>query len=47
MSELEKLMNQVKELTSCNDKVDLLQKIGKKLLTEYVIKVQDVTVCKV
>lgn len=29
MSELEKLMNQVKELTSCNDKVDLLQKIGK------------------
>ena len=44
MSELEKLMNQVKELTSCNDKVDLLQKIGKKLLTEYVIKVQDVTV---
>ena len=44
MSELEKLMNQVKELTSCNDKVDLLQKIGKNLLTEYVIKVQDVTV---
>ncbi|MGN0734779.1 MAG: hypothetical protein ACI4LP_03075 [Anaerovoracaceae bacterium] len=44
MNEPKKLFNRIIELSGCEDKVALLQEIGRILLTEYVIKVEDVIV---